>query len=129
MDETTAQATAFLDWQSICWALLLACITLACLWIQRRYPAIHRMGRGARILANLTIGYFGAGMLAFGAFSAATRCLPVPGGVAWEGGVALLGGLAACLIGGTTLVEHAVNVAALHRGEALVPAASSAPTR
>jgi hypothetical protein len=114
------------DVASLCWGLLLACITAACLWIQRRYPSIAGMGPSARVVAHVAIGYFGFGMMAFGAASAATRTLPVPGGTAWEGGVAVIGGLAACLIGGTTLIEHVVQVAALRRDEEMVPVRATA---
>lgn len=127
MDSTMTNVLERMDWASLGWAALLAAITVACLAIQRNYARIAEMGRAARIVAHMAIGYFGLGMLAFGAVSAATRSLPVPGGIAWEGGVAVIGGLAACVIGGTTLIEHAVRVAAQHRTEQVpVPAVMTA---
>lgn len=125
MDMTSMTATTTMttegmnawDWASISWALVIAIITLACTWVQKNYARLAESGAAARVLMHVVIGYFGFGMLAFGAFAAATRTLPVPGGLAWEGGVAVIGGLAACVIGGTTLIEHAAHVAA-HRREA-----------
>lgn len=114
-------SSAGLDLASLGWGLLLATITGACLWIQRKYPRIAGMGAAARVVAHVTIGYFSFGMMAFGAAAAARQSLPVPGGLAWEGGVAVIGGLAACIIGGTTLIEHAMQVAAMHRDASPVP--------
>lgn len=119
-------ASASFDWASPAWALLLAAITATCLVILRKFPRIAESGAAARVVAHVAIGYFGFGMLAFGVSSAVSRSLPVPGGVAWEGGVAVIGGIAACVIGGSTLVEHAVQVASMYRASrmARVPVTS-----
>lgn len=104
-----------LDWSSIGWALLLTGLTLAALAIKARYPAIAEQGRAARALAHLLVGYFGTGMVLLGAHAALTSTFPVPGGAAWEGPVAIAGGLAAMTIGGSTLLEHVLCVARLRR--------------
>lgn len=110
-----------IDWASAAWALLIAGITAACLAIKSRYERIAAQGRWEALFANLTIGYFGLAMAAFGAVSALRAHLPVPGGVAWEGPVAVMGGLAAFVVGTTTLAEHAVGVAR-RRAATLQPA-------
>ena len=73
----------------------------------------------ARTLAHVVIGYFGMGMMAFGASAAARAHFPVPGGAAWEGPIAVVGGLAALVIGSATLVEHCVTVRATRQADQL----------
>lgn len=122
MESTTGFFSAGgIDWASAGWALLIACITAACLAIKSRYERIAAQGRWEALFANLTIGYFGLGMAAFGAVSALRAHLPVPGGIAWEGPVAVMGGVAAFVVGATTLAEHAVGLAR-RRSAALQPA-------
>ena len=104
-----------LDWPSIAWTLILAGLTFSALAIKSRFAAIAEQGAAARVLAHVLIGYFGLGMMTFGAAAAARGRFPVPGGAAWEGTVAIVGGLAAFVIGSTTLVEHLVAMKASHR--------------
>ena len=107
--------TLVLDWPSIAWTTLLAGLTFACLAVKARFPSIAEQGAVARVLAHVLIGYFGLGMMTFGAAAAARGRFPVPGGAAWEGSIAIVGGLAAFVIGSTTLVEHLVAMKATHR--------------
>jgi hypothetical protein len=111
-----------IDWPSILWALVLAGLTGTALSIKSRYPAIARAGAPARVLAHVVIGYFGLGMTSFGAWCAVQARFPVPGGAAWTGPVAIVGGLAAATIGTCTLVEHVVRVARLRPVESTVTA-------
>ena len=99
-----------LDWPSLAWTAILAGLTFSCLAIKSRFSWISEQGAFARTLAHVVIGYFGMGMMAFGASAAARGHFPVPGGAAWEGPVAIVGGIAAFVIGTTTLVEHCVAV-------------------
>ncbi len=106
---------ANVDWSSLCWVVMLACITAAVMWVKSAYARIADMGPVPRVLAHVTIGYFGVGMTAFGVVSALRGSLPVPGGVAWEGAVAVIGGLAALVIGASTLAEHVAHCLAMNR--------------
>lgn len=110
----SAPSLAF-DWPSLAWATILAGLTFSCLAIKSRFAQVAAQGAVASALAHLVIGYFGLGMMAFGAMAAARAHFPVPGGAAWEGPVAVLGGIAAFVIGSTTLVEHVVQVRAARR--------------
>lgn len=110
-----------LDWPSIGWVALLALLTWACLAVKSRYSVIAECGRGPALLANVVIGYFSIGMLTFGVTAAARAHFPVPGGTAWDGAVAVIGGIAAVTIGGCTLLEHAVTVRARQRQLQPVP--------
>ena len=101
---------ALVDWPSLTWIALLAALSLACLTVKARFERIAESGRLAEVLAHVAVGYFGVGLVLFGATSAFQAWFPVPGGAAWEGGVAVLGGLAAVTIGATTLFEHLANV-------------------
>ena len=103
------------DWPSLAWTTILAGLTFSCLAIKSRFAQVAAQGAAARALAHVVIGYFGLGMMLFGASSAARAHFPVPGGAAWEGPVAVLGGMAAFVIGSTTLVEHLVQVRAARR--------------
>lgn len=115
LDAASSASVLMLDWPSVAWAAILAGLTLACLSIKARYPTIAELGIAARVLAHVVIGYFSLGMLAFGASALVRSYFPVPGGAAWEGPVAILGGIAAMTIGGCTLAEHALQVRALRR--------------
>src|SRR5437870_5302661 len=95
----TATSTMNLDWPSLAWAAILGGLTFACLRVKSRFPAISEQGALARVLAHLVIGYFSIGMTAFGAFAAFNAEFPVPGGAAWTGPVAVIGGFAAITIG------------------------------
>lgn len=119
MTLATASPLALMDWTSLGWIALIAAITFATLTVKARYGQIHEMGKAAQRLAHLTIGYFGLGMAAFGSWSAVNAYFPVPGGAGWEGGLAIIGGLAALTIGGCTLGEHAMQVRALGREAAV----------
>jgi hypothetical protein len=108
-----ASPLALIDWPSLGWVALIAAVSFATLTVKARYASIHEMGRGAQWLAHLTVGYFGLGMATFGSWSVANAYFPVPGGAGWEGGLAMIGGLAAFTIGGCTLSEHALQAGAL----------------
>lgn len=108
-----------LDWASIAWAAVLAGLTLSALTVKSRFRNIAEHGAGARVLAHALIGYFSFGMMAFGASAAASARFPVPGGAAWEGPIAVAGGAAALIIGTVTLVEHVVQVRALHLAQSM----------
>lgn len=112
---TGTSSLVTVDWSSIAWALLLSGLTLAAIAIKARYPAIAEKGPVARALAHALIGYFGLGMTLLGLHAAAFASFPVPGGAAWEGTVAVTGGLAATTIGACTLLEHLLCVAKLRR--------------
>lgn len=116
--------TIVLDWPSIAWTLILAGLTFSALAIKSRFASIAEQGAVARVLAHVLIGYFGLGMMTFGASAAARGTFPVPGGSAWEGTVAIVGGLAAFVIGSTTLVEHLVAMRASHREAQSAPVAT-----
>lgn len=118
MTLATASPLDLVDWPSLGWITLIATLTFATLTVKARYAVIHEMGRGPQWLAHVTIGYFGIAMSAFGLWSAVTRYFPVPGHAGWEGGLAIVGGLAALTIGACTLGEHAVQVRALSQPEA-----------
>lgn len=107
--------TMVIDWPSLAWTAILAGLTFSCLAIKSRFAWIAEQGTFARVLAHVVIGYFGMGMMMFGASAAARGRFPVPGGAAWEGPIALVGGLAAFVIGTTTLVEHVLAVRASQR--------------
>ena len=115
MTLATASPLALMDWPSLAWIALIATLTFATLIVKARYGRIHEMGKAAQRLAHVTIGYFGLGMVAFGSWSAVNAYFPVPGGNGWEGGLAIVGGLAALTIGSCTLGEHALQVRALSR--------------
>ena len=110
-----------LDWPSLAWTTVLAGLTFACLAIKSRFAWIAEQGAAARVLAHVLIGYFSMGMMVFGASAAARGRFPVPGGAAWEGTVAIVGGLAAFVIGTTTLVEHLATVRSMYREPAAIP--------
>jgi hypothetical protein len=106
---------ALVDWPSLGWTALLAVLTFTCLTVRARFRQVAAAGRVAEVLGHVVVGYFSLGMSLFGGFAAAQAYFPVPGGVAWEGPVAVIGGLAALTIGATTLYEHVLNVVAMHR--------------
>jgi hypothetical protein len=122
MNLAAASPLLLVDWPSLGWVALIAALTFATLTVKARYDRISEMGRAARALAHVTIGYFGVGMTLFGAWSAVNAHFPVPGGAGWEGGLAIVGGLAAVTIGSCTLGEHAVRVAGRGRVAARVTA-------
>jgi hypothetical protein len=107
---------AAVDWPSLGWTALLGVLTAACLTVRVRFRQIAAAGRAAEILAHVVVGYFGVGMALFGGAAALHARFPVPGGVAWEGPIAVIGGIAALVIGSTTLYEHLVEVLAVRRG-------------
>jgi len=125
----TTPVAGNIDWPSLAWAMLLFGITLAVLAIKARYPAIARMGSFARITAHACIGYFGVGMVALGLSAIANGSLPVPGGVAWDGNVAIVGGFAALVAGSITLGEHVAQSWAIHRAPASEPEPQPAMAR
>jgi hypothetical protein len=110
----TAVATG-IDWASITWVTILAGITFSCLAIKTHYARIAEQGAVERFMAHAVIGYFGIGMILYGASAAASEHFVVPGGAAWNGSIAVLGGISAFVIGSTTLLEHAVRVRSLAR--------------
>jgi hypothetical protein len=110
----SAPSFAF-DWPSLAWTTILAGLTFSCLAIKARFAQVAAQGAVATAIAHMVIGYFGLGMMLFGASSAARAHFPVPGGAAWEGPIAVIGGIAAFVIGSTTLVEHALQVRAARR--------------
>lgn len=103
------------DWPSIAWVALIAALTFAVMTVKSRYPKVAEMGTAARVLAHVSIGYFGLAMTAFGSWSAYHAYFPVPGGTGWDGALGIAGGLAALTIGGCTLGEHALQVAGSRR--------------
>jgi hypothetical protein len=117
--------TIVLDWPSLAWTTILAGLTFSCLAIKARFAWIAQQGALARALAHVVIGYFGLGMMIFGASAAARGRFPVPGGAAWEGPIAIVGGLAALVIGSTTLAEHVLSVRAAHREAEMARASAS----
>ena len=100
------------DWPSLAWTAILGGLTFSCLAIEKKFDRIAEMGAGARVVGHALIGYFGFGMSAFGVWCVTSARFPVPGGAAWNGPIAVVGGLAACVIGTTTLVQHCVRVRA-----------------
>ena len=104
--DIAAVAPSGLDVGSIAWVCLLGALTYSCLRVNARFEAVAEAGRGAELLAHVVMGYFSLGMLAFGAAAAVNARFPVPGGAAWEGPVAVLGGLAAFTIGCCSAIEH-----------------------
>ena len=102
----TATPAALIDWPSVGWTALLAVLTFTCLTVKARFRQVTRAGRVATVLGHVAVGYFGVGMVVFGGMAAFEGTFPVPGGVAWEGPVAVIGGIAALVIGATTLYEH-----------------------
>ena len=117
MARDTLSPLLLLDWPSLAWVVLIGALTFATFTVKSRYQRLHEMGAIPRTLAHVSIGYFGLGMTAYGAWSAFHAYFPVPGGFAWEGGLAVLGGLSALTVGTCTLGEHVVQVATLRRAE------------
>lgn len=103
-------ALAHVDWSSLSWVVLIAALTLACLTVKKRFESIAESGRAAEVLAHVVVAYFSLGMALYGASAVVRGYFPVPGGAGWEGGVAVIGGMAAFLIGATTLYEHVASV-------------------
>ena len=103
------------DWPSIGWVALIGALTFAVMVVKARYPKFQHLGPAVRTLAHVSIGYFSVAMMGFGAWSAFHSYFPVPGGTGWDGTLGLVGGLAALTVGGCTLAEHALQVAALRR--------------
>lgn len=120
----SASPLQLVDWPSLGWVALIGSLTFACLTVKSRFEHVSRMGRFPELLAHVVIGYFGLGMTAFGGWAAATATFPVPGGHAWEGPVAVAGGLAALTIGSCTLAEHLMQVRAMRREPAQANVAS-----
>jgi hypothetical protein len=112
---------ASLDWPSLAWVLILAGLTMACLRVKARFPEIAAAGRVPAVLAHVVIGYFGVAMSAFGLSATTSAYFPVPGGAAWEGPVAVVGGMAAFTIGACTLLEHLVRVRSARGRETVGP--------
>jgi len=106
---------AFVDWPSLGWTAMLGVLTAACLTVRARFRQIAATGRAAEVLAHVVVGYFALGLTLFGAMAAMRARFPVPGGTAWEGPVAVIGGIAALVLGATTIYEHLANVLAFRR--------------
>lgn len=117
-----AASPSHLDLSSIAWVCVLGALTFACLRVRAKFDVVAASGRVSEMLAHVVIAYFSLGMLAFGASAAVTARFPVPGGSAWEGPVAVIGGLAAFTIGCCSAVEHALLVRARRRAESPVVA-------
>ena len=115
---------AQIDWASISWTLLLGGLTIAALAVEERFETIAMNGRIAALLGHVVIGYFSFGMLLFGAWSAGRATFPVPGGQAWEGPVAVIGGISAMTIGACTLLKHAATVRVMREASATVPSSA-----
>lgn len=113
-----------LDYQSIAWVALIGLLTYACLAVKSRYARIADAGRVPAALANVIIAYFSIAMFTFGATATARASFPVPGGMAWEGTVAVIGGAAAMVIGACTALEHALALRARRRELAAAPASA-----
>jgi hypothetical protein len=126
----SASPVALIDWPSVGWTALLAVITFTCLCVKARFRQVAQAGRVAAVLGHVVIGYFGVGMVIFGGMAAFEATFPVPGGVAWEGPVAVIGGVAALLIGATTLYEHVAQTLfeSEPQGSPSLAAATSAPS-
>jgi hypothetical protein len=115
-----------LDWPSLGWVMLLLGLTMACLRVKARFASIAEHGKAAELLAHVIVVYFGLGMLTFGVTAALRATFPVPGGVAWQGPIAVIGGIAAMTIGGCTLAEHVVSIVR-ERRRVMATAAVPAP--
>jgi hypothetical protein len=115
-------AWSSLDWPSLGWVLVLAGLTAACLRVKARFPEIAAAGKLPAALAHVVVGYFSVGMMAFGVTAATNAYFPVPGGSAWEGSIAVVGGIAALTIGSCTLLEHVARVRVAGRQAAATPA-------
>jgi len=119
-------AVGLVDWPSLGWTALLGILTFTCLTVHARFRHVAAAGRVAEALGHVVVGYFSLGMLLFGGMAAFQAYFPVPGGVAWEGPVAVIGGIAALVIGGTTATEHVITVIAMRHEAAARPATAKA---
>lgn len=104
-----------LDWQSIGVVAGFAGFGLASLTVKHCYQSIASGGRVPMLFAHVVVANFGIGMFAFGAWATLHRYFPLPGGPGWEGGIAVVGGIAAMTAGGCTLVDHFVKLRATSR--------------
>ena len=105
---------AALDWPSLGWAALLLGITFAVLAVKARYPVVAKLGLVPRVIAHACVGYYGVGMAALGMSAVASGHMPVPGGAAWDGPIAIIGGFAALVAGSITLGEHVAAAWSFH---------------